>query len=182
VPSLRRSITDALAAPKELAFYWRIAPVTRAETRDLLGSFDVDLKDRTVLDLGPAIGSSLAVFRERGARCSFIERHPLFYAACRSRGFAGKLGDFLRHPELIEGALDVVYVRGSVSPSSFATEADLRSWVTDVKARTDWLFLCPWLGAPAPSWFGPVLDELLEPHQILGVSTPIYPFTWVAHS
>jgi hypothetical protein len=160
----QRLLRQALKSPHEVFFYWRISPVSRSQTADLIGYLGLDLHGRHVTDLGPAIGSSLAVFRAAGASCYFVERHPAHYAVCRTRGFRGALGDFVARPDLVPRELDIVYARGSTTAASFPDADALRTWVRDLSARSELLLLCPYWGDPDPGWFKKTLDEELEPH------------------
>src|SRR3954454_20802569 len=120
--------------------YWRIEPVTRSRTSDLLDALELDLRGRHVTDLGPGNGASLTIFRERGAETYLVERNPSLYLYCRLRGFAGGFGDILTTP--LSGRTDIVYVRGSISPKSFADRDALAAWLDSLGGRLH--IICPW--------------------------------------
>lgn len=170
----------SLDTPRQLLHYWRIEPVTRSETAALLDALTLELDGRAVVDLGPATGGTMVEFRKRGARCSFIERHPACYAACRLRGFPGVLGDFLAKPSLLLGEpLDIVYARGSVTGWSWQEPDQLAAWLLDL-ARSRVACICPYRPFDGPGWMGDVFSECgFHPVQVLGNATPLYPFTWL---
>jgi hypothetical protein len=167
-------LANALTQARAPFFYWRIEPVTRSRTEDLLDHLRLDLRGRHVVDLGPGNGASLRVFRERGASTRFVERNPLLYVACRVRGFEGHLADFTLDPPPVR---DIVYARGSIHASSFPDSAALSDWLDRLEANIH--IVCPWLPKDPPSWFTRVLDSRFERVAVLGYQTPVYPVTWV---
>ena len=184
VPSLRhprgiafraraRSVLSRTA--NEPFFYWRIEPVTRSQTSDLLNYLELEVAGRRVADLGPGNGASSSALRARGAETYFVEKNPVLYAYRRLRGFHGRLGDFLTEPLLPE--TDVLYVRGSITGSNFRSRSTLVSWLDSRPARTTSLALVrrssPRPGSP------PRRTIRYERAAVLGVQTPLYPYTWV---
>ena len=169
---LRAGIGLAIVEPWH---YWRIEPVTRSRTSDLLDALELDLRGRHVTDLGPGNGASLVVFRNRGAETYLVERNPSLYLYCRLRGLAGRFGDILTTP--LSGRTDIVYVRGSISPESFPDRDALATWLENLGGRLH--IICPWRPDAAPSWYAQELDLRYRRVAPLGVQTPVYPVTWV---
>ena len=135
-----RLVGKVVSTPGELRLAARRGPLTAAALGALLEATGLEVADRHVLDLGPGRGDALVLFQHLGARCSFVERDLAFYLLNRMHGFKGRLGDFLRQPELI-GAADFVFVRGSVTDANFASEEDARTWLERLPGS---VLLSPW--------------------------------------
>jgi hypothetical protein len=63
--------------------------VDRQEPGVLLNRFGLDLRGRTMLDVGPGFGSTIDSAKAQGAICEYVEYNPFFHAFNRLKGFAG---------------------------------------------------------------------------------------------
>jgi hypothetical protein len=180
--------------PAEFLHYRGLAREKRVEVEALLAELRLDVVGLRVLDLGPAHGDSLDVFRERGAAsCSFVERDAVFHAYNRLKGFEGHRFDLIGDLDRLAGSgFELVYAKGSVNPTSFRMrgERGLRRWLAAARAATAphaTLVIAPWAPVLARDgvdghWFTRTLLEdgfealpWIDGHNAEG----IYPVTFV---
>lgn len=174
-------VTALARLPREYRFYRGREAEIRSETATVLDRLSIDVEGARLLEIGPAVGYSLDVFRERGALPRFVERHPAFVVACWARGHRGRRLDAIRHRDKLRG-YDIVYVRGSITPSNFGGGDDFADWLHSVSAAT--VVLSPWINGAIPDWFTDTLagNGYQPTGWIDGYSVPgIYPQAWVRH-
>jgi hypothetical protein len=178
--SVPRHLRLLAETPLELRKEWKRDPDKRQETTRLLEHLALGLQGKRVLELGPGTGASLQVFRDWGAECRFVERHPAYGAACRIRGFRGIRADFIREPERLPDGFDVLYLRGSITCANFAEPDSFSSWLEHIGSLASTLLICPWVPREPEPWFASALMARgCRPLQVQGHNEPIYPTTWV---
>ena len=147
--------------PADFLFYERLSAQKRIEVASLLNHIGFSLAGKRAMDLGPAFGDSLDIFRERGAsNCCFVECEPFFYTFNRLKHFEGRRLDYIKHLDRIPpGPYDLIWAKGAVSHMEFTFSRSLlevraswgkaacQRWVRRLQdlVRTDGVVvLCPW--------------------------------------
>jgi hypothetical protein len=109
--------------PQHFLFYRDFSSTgrSRQEMTAVLDHLNLqDMRFLNCLDVGPAYGDSLDIWKERGAReCAFIERDPWFVAHNRFKGFHGwYLNHLFGLKKLPRRHFDFIWCRGGISSRS----------------------------------------------------------------
>ena len=96
----------------------------------LIKYFNLDLKDKAILELGPGYGDFLNVCRSEGAaELDFIDYHPYYFTHCRLSGFSGYVNDYFSSKAFKNIPIriyDIILSKGSINIDRFERQFDYK--------------------------------------------------------
>src|SRR4030042_1024234 len=133
-----------LTQPETFLFYQRASQGKRLEFQTIVNKLEISLKDKSMLDIGPAYGDTLDICHECGAKnIHFVEYEPFFYTYNRLKKFTkGYRINHLWKLRMLESSkYDLIWARGSIVADFFLKF----SWLINIK---DWLAQVEKIAAP----------------------------------
>jgi hypothetical protein len=128
-----------LTQPEDFLQYQRASLGKRLEFQTVAEKLQLSLKDKSVLDIGPAYGDMLDICHEHGAKnIHFVEYDPFFYTYNRLKGFTkGYHINHLWKLRMLESnKYDLIWSKGSIVADfflKFSWLVNIKDWLTEVE-------------------------------------------------